>query len=108
MDIKTKSQKIFDNNLVAIHKNKVTLTLNKPAYVGMCTLQLTKLLMYKFHYDYIKIKYGNKSRLLFTESNSLMYGIKTENLYEDFSNNKDRLIIVIIQLSQNTMMIQTN
>ena len=43
------SQKIFDNNLVAIRKNKVTLTLNKPAYVGMCILELSKVLMYKFH-----------------------------------------------------------
>ena len=43
------SQKIFDNNLVAIRKNKVTLTLNKPAYVGMCILELSKVLMCKFH-----------------------------------------------------------
>ena len=43
------SQKIFDNNLVTIRKNKVTLTLNKPAYVGMCILELSKVLMCKFH-----------------------------------------------------------
>ena len=50
------SQKIFDNGLVEIHKSKVTLTLNKPAYVGMCILELSKVLMYKFHYDCIKNK----------------------------------------------------
>ena len=50
------SQKIFDDDLVAIRKNKVTLTLNKPAYVGMCILNLYKVLMYKFHYYYIKKK----------------------------------------------------
>ena len=49
------SHKIFDNNLVAIHKNKVTLTLNKPAYIRMCILEFVKVIMYKFHYDYIKI-----------------------------------------------------
>ena len=43
----------FDRDLVIIQK-KVTLTLNKPAYIGMCILELSKVLMYKFHYDYIK------------------------------------------------------
>ena len=41
--------------------------------------------MYKFHYDYIKNKCGNNSRLLFTDTDSLMYEIKTEDVYEDFS-----------------------
>ena len=48
--------KIFENDLVAIRKNKVTLTINKPAYNGICILELSKVLMYEFHYDYIKIK----------------------------------------------------
>ena len=47
------SQKVFDNNFVAIRKNKVTLTPSKPAYVGMCILDLSKVLVYQFHYDYI-------------------------------------------------------
>ena len=83
------SHKIFDNDLVAIRKNKVTLTLNKPAYIGMCILELSKVLMYEFHYDYIKNKYGNNSRLLFTDTDSLMYEIKTEDVYEDFGNDKE-------------------
>ena len=62
------SHKIFDINLIAIRKNKVTLTLNKPAYIGICMLELSKVLMYEFHYDYLKNKYGNNSRLLFTET----------------------------------------
>ena len=53
------SHKIFVNDLVAIRGNKITLTLNKPAYSGMCILELSKVLMYEFHYDYIKNKYGN-------------------------------------------------
>ena len=44
--------------------------------------------MYEFHYDYIKNKYSNKSKLLFTDTDSLMYEIKTEDVYEDFSSNK--------------------
>ena len=57
------SQKIFDNDLVAIPKNKVTLTLNKPAYIRMCILEFSKVLMYELHYNYIKNKCGNNSRL---------------------------------------------
>ena len=48
-------KKIFDNNLVPIQKNKVTLRLNKPAYVEMYISDLIKVLMYEFHYDNIKI-----------------------------------------------------
>ena len=81
------SHKILENDLVARGKNKVTLTLNKPAYIGMCILELSKVLMYEFHYDYIKSKYGNNSKLLFTDS--LMYELKTEDVYEDFSSNKE-------------------
>ena len=45
--------------------------------------------MYEFHYDYIKNKYRNNSRLLFTDTDSLMYEIKTEDVYKGFSNNKE-------------------
>ena len=45
--------------------------------------------MYEFQYDYIKNQHGNKSRLLFTATDSLMYEIKTENVYEDFSRDKE-------------------
>ena len=83
------SHKMFDNNLVATRKGKVSLKLNKPAYTGMCILELSKVLLYEFHYDYIKNKYDNKSKLLFTDTDSLMYEIKTEDVYEDFSSNKE-------------------
>ena len=90
MDIKTKVYvtKIFDNKLVAIRKNKVTLMLNKHAYIGMYILELSKKIMYEFHYHYNKNRYGNNSRILFTVTDSLMYEIKIENIYEDFNNNK--------------------
>ena len=62
----------------------------------MCILELSKVLMYKFHYDYIKTKYGNNSRLLLTDTDSLMYEIKTEDAYEDFSKDKKCLTLVMI------------
>ena len=69
----------------------------------MCILKLSKVLMYEFYYDYIKNKYGNNSELLFTDTDSLMYEIKTEDVYKDFSNEKE----MFIQLSQKIMIIQT-
>ena len=82
--------KIFNENLVAVHKIKETLTLNRPAYVGMCILDLSKTLMYYFHYKYIKSKYGNRAKLLFTDTDSLTYEIETEDVYQDFWNDKER------------------
>ena len=58
---------------------------NKSAYIGMCILELSKVLMYEFYYDYFKKKCGSISRLLFTDTDSLMHEIKTERVYEDFS-----------------------
>ena len=55
----------------------------------MCILELSKVLMYRFHYDYIKKKYDSKSKLLITNTESLMYELKTEDIYEDFSGNKE-------------------
>ena len=74
-----------------IRKSKLALKLSRPAYIGMCVLELSKILMYEFHYDYIKNKHGNNSRLLFTDTDSLMYEIKTGDVYEDFSSNKEML-----------------
>ena len=76
------SQKIFINNFVAVHKIKPVLTLNKPIYVGFSILELSKSLLYEFHYKYIKSKFDAKP--LLTDTDSLVYEIKTEDVYEDF------------------------
>ena len=83
------SSKIFNENLMAVHKIKEALTLNRPAFVGMCILDLSKTLMYDFHYNYVKEKYGDRAKLLFTDTDSLAYEIKTEDVYKDFWNDKD-------------------
>ena len=83
------SHKIFDKNLVAIRKSRITLTLSKPGYIGMCILGISKVVMCQFPYDYIKNKYGNNLRPLFTDTNNLMFAIKIKDSYEDFNSNKE-------------------
>ena len=90
-----KSQKIFDNHLVAICKNKVTLILKKPTYVGICILELSKVIMSKLHSQYVKNKYGNNSRLLFTDIDSLIYEVKHEDIYEDLGSHKEMFNFII-------------
>src|SRR6218665_1207413 len=72
---------IFDKNLVAIHMKRTKLLYNKPIYLGMCILDLSKTLTYDFYYNYIKRKCGYKSKLLFTDTDSLAYEIETEDFY---------------------------
>ena len=76
------SSKIFDENLVGVQMKKERLTLDKPSYVGFSILELSKTLMYDFHYNYIRKKYPDV-KLLFTDTDSLVYHIKTEDVYED-------------------------
>ena len=57
---------ITDKNLVAVHCGKKILSLNKPIYAGFCILELPKLLMYQFHYDYV-LKTFDNVKLLFTD-----------------------------------------
>ena len=74
---------IFDKNLIAVHMQKTKIYFDKPVYVGQAILDLSKKLMFEFHYNYIKPMYGSKAELLFTDTDSLMYEIETEDFYKD-------------------------
>ena len=76
------THKIFGENYSAIHKIKPILILNNPIYVGFIVLDLSKWKMYDFHYNFIKNNFDTK--LLFTDTDSLTYEIKSENVYEEF------------------------
>ena len=85
------SCKIFNENLVSVHMKKTSLTMDKPVYLGMSILDLSKITMFDFHYQYIKPKYGNQAKLLFTDTDSFLYEIQTEDFYKDISEDvKDR------------------
>ena len=82
---------IFSENLIAIHMHKKKIVLNKPIYLGMSILDLSKTFMYDFHYNYIKPKYDENVKLLFTDTDSLMYEIKTKDFYKDISNDIEKM-----------------
>ena len=74
------THKIFVKNYAAIHEVKLVLTLNKPIYVGFTVLELSKWLMYDFHQNFVKNNFD--AELLFTDTDSLTYEIRSENVYE--------------------------
>ena len=81
------TENIYRKYFVAIREIKPVLILNKPIYVGFSILDLIKSLMHEFHYKYIKSKFDGK--LLFTDTESLVYEIKTEDVFEDFYQEKN-------------------
>ena len=78
--------KIFGKKYAAIHEIKLVLVLNKPIYVGFSVLELCKWLMYDFHYHFIKKDFDTE--LLFTDTDSLAYKTKLEDIYEEFFRHK--------------------
>ena len=81
---------IYNETLTAIKMKKKSITLNKPIFCGLAILDLSKLHMYRFHYDYIKEKYGDDAKLLMTDTDSLMYTIKTKDFYEDMKKDSSK------------------
>ena len=75
--------RIFSEDLAAVNMKKTKLYLNRPIYVGFSILDLSKVLMYQFHYEYMKPKYVCNAKLLFTDTDSLCYEIKTGDIYQD-------------------------
>ena len=77
---------VFSENLVGCEMGKMCIIMNKPVYIGQAILDLSKIVMYEFHYDYMKPKYGNNLQLCYMDTDSLIYDIKTEDFYEDIAN----------------------
>ena len=76
------STKRFSENLLAIGMEKTKVKMNKPLYLSMSKLGTTKTLMYKFWYDYIKPKYGHRVKLLYTDTDSFVIRIISEDFFE--------------------------
>ena len=82
--------KYFRENLLEIEMKKTKVTMNKPLYLGMTILDISKTLMYKFWYDYIKPKYGDKAKLCYTDTDSFIIHIFTENFFEGIAGDIER------------------
>jgi hypothetical protein len=79
----------INEDLVTIEMMKPKIVLNKPVYAGFSILDLSKVLIYEFHYDVIKHRYGDDAQLLFSDTDSLTYQIRTQDLYQDMYENKE-------------------
>lgn len=80
-----RSCKIIHKQLTSVQLSKPVVRLDRPIYVGFCILDLAKLKMYDFHYNYMARKYGDKARLIFTDTDSFIYWIQTGDLYSDIA-----------------------
>ena len=82
-----KSGVLFGENLMGCEMGKIKVVMNKPVYLGQAILDLSKIVMYEFHYDYVVPKYSlEKLKLCYMDTDSLVYDIKTEDFYEDIAN----------------------
>ena len=90
------NHKLFDKDYAAIHEIKPVLMLNKPIYVGFTVLELSKWMMYNFHYNFIKDNFNANSS--FTDTDSLTYETKSENVYEEFFKIQRFFIMLIKKL----------
>lgn len=77
------SFRIFSEELAAVNMRKTKLYLNRPIYFGFTILDLSKVLMYDHHYNYMKQKYASNAKLLFTDTDSLCYEVQTVDIYQD-------------------------
>ena len=84
------STKYILKDLLIMDMRKTEVTMNKPIYVGQAILDISKTLMYEFWYDYIKQKYGDKARLCYTDTDSFVMYIKTEDFYKDIAGDVER------------------
>ena len=85
--------KWFSKNLLAIGMNKIKGKMNKPIYLGMSILRISKTLIYGFWYDYIKPKYWYNSKLCYMDTDNFTSHIKTKNVYEDIVNDVEKDLI---------------
>ena len=79
------TMKLIEENLAIIEMRKVKVKMNKPIYLGLCILEISKIIMYEFWYDYVKNKYRNKARLYYTDTDSFVINVKTNDFYKDIS-----------------------
>ena len=84
------STKYISKDLLIMEMKKVEVKMNKPIYLGQAILDISKVLLYEFWYDFIKPMYSDKAKLCYTDTDSLVIHIKTEDFYKDIANDVER------------------
>ncbi|XP_071578407.1 uncharacterized protein [Temnothorax nylanderi] len=84
------SRSVFSENLVAIELRRLEVKFNKPVYVGMCILEISKTRLYEFHYDYMVPLYRDRCRIAYTDTDSLIYSLECEDAYDRMRRDIDR------------------
>ena len=82
--------KWFSENLLAIEMKKTKVKMNKPIDLGLSILEISKILMYEFRYDYMKPKYGDNAKLCYIDTDSFIMHIKTEDFYKDIAEDVEK------------------
>ena len=82
--------KFFIENILAIEMKKTQITMNKPAYLGLSILDISKFKMYEFWYDYLIPKYNEKAKLCYMDTDNFIVHVKTEDIYKDISEDVDK------------------
>ena len=86
------TMKLNDNNLAIIEMKKVKVKMNKPIYLGLSILELSKIIMYEFWYDYVKAKYMDNAKRCYMDTDSFVINVKTKDFYKDIAEDvKERL-----------------
>ena len=88
--------KFFSENLLAIEMRKTEKPINKPVYLGLSILELRKLVMRDFWYDYVKPKYSKKVKLCYMDTHSFIAYLKTGDIYKDFAEDVETTLAVQI------------
>ena len=84
------TSKYFSENLLAIEMKEIKVKMNKPVYLGMSILDISKTFMYEFWYDYIKPKYQDRAKLCYMDTDSFIIDIKTEDLYKEIADDVEK------------------
>ena len=77
--------KCFSENLLAVEMRETEVFMNKPVYLGQAILDISKTLMYEFYYDYLQIKYSDKVKLYYTDTDSFIIYVETDDFYLDIN-----------------------